>query len=1720
MKSRLLSYRLVILCLPIFFSNPSISSALEILSPVTGIMPAAGSGDVSESAKIMVTFDRPMDSLSITSATFFLSGGIPFDVLWDAANLKAILAPRQPLRAGETYAVGLTHDVKDAGGAFLPNSLSWSFKVAGTMTPPPRITAVVPGMSEAGVDTRTAVKVVFATDMTPQTITPESLKIETVDGDVSYDPMTRTATLVPSQPLAYQTQYTVHINDSLYDLSGTPLTPLSWRFTTAAAGNGNPLVIETIPPDGSSCVDAGAPIMIRFTTPMDALAATTNVMQLDNGTTEAGISHDPEGMTFFFQPTGLLKAGTPHQAKVDGTMPTKTGITLGLPFVWSFAVSDDYRIGSNYVAKRSPAQDETMTSFWEPVDVWFSRPVEAETVSNSSFFMSDGVATSVLWDPWRCKATIMPLEPLQADRDYTLMLTDDIQSTDGHPLTATTSWTFKAGPPLPPPVTVQSFSPPNAGMGVDLETPVEVTFSGAIDPGTLSTLTFRIVGVQATLTYDAAKHVARLYPAVPLAPLTTYTVILSGIKSATAEPLHSLSWSFTSTFISPRITLSIDNGAEATNHQAVSLSLTKEPGGGDDILVRFSNDSISWTPWEPFAANHDWFLDSGEGVKIVYAEAKDAANRSTMTTASLVLDLTPPELAITTPVNDSATSNASITLTGTSQDSCGLKSLTVNGVSVERKSDGTFIKEVALTVGGNTIVVIATDMAGSQTTKNVNVMRTPLAVVNGTPSPVTNQHGVNILVGGEGITGYRYRFDGEELSAEQPISQPISTGGLLSIDGDAYEIGSDQLNNRIGLRDTFLSSLQFGPHKYQAEVSCLLNPQRATLERDTVVTLEGENLQGLELEVVPQGNNDTPTPADLIRIDIAGGRLRKAGVSNHYYLDVPAGSSSVQLKAIAAAPLTEILLDGQTTGFGSATYDVQIADGTSFSLSGLAQDGTRHEYQLTVTTIPRNNEANQLLSTYVLVPDPQNDLIRIHNAGADAVFTMNVNGKLFRDQQSILDVIVGMADEYAGEPLQRKAWRFVRDNRIHSSPITSKNWKRSPALFFNSLGYGLCDDAAFLLYQITRDLGFPVRQWSLSAQHSVIEVFVNGRWELWDADLEVYYHNHAGEIAGVEELQRDPALVTTPFDPILALGNIAYSQYMAGVYSNQYPNSWYFSDSDIQNFFDPGFGNYDLHFTLPKLGAMLFPTPAITPLDQSNSRLTEWRGLTLDIPAGWQGMIDIPLVINEIKTLMPEVQHTLEVYGRDDAGDWQTQPTKVGWMTDFTPPVTNAQVALDTDGGSRTIALSSNEPTTIYVTTDGSQPSQQSTVYTSPIDIASGNVLRFFAVDAAGNQEAVRSLPAPVRSVSLSDGRSNSVITKGEKILIQAQAQGESDNFEYRFSLREDGPNGTLLAIREYSQVNEWEWDSTSTTSLGVIYLMAEVRNRGSQDARETYSQIYYTLIPAPDPVNGTCGSSAGGTFTTAPAVSLCNAGEPSAVSGNGPWGWTCGGTDGGTAAQCFANIQSHMLTFAVSGDGSIASAAPQMVKHGDASTPVSAVASAGYHFVNWTGSGGFLATTSNPLIVSGVTTAMAITANFAPDPVNGTCGSSAGGTFTTAPAVSLCNAGEPSAVSGNGPWGWTCGGTDGGTAAQCSANVSIPSDDGSTIVRDGIINSRTNKRTPDITDALLLLRYIVGASTLTSDQIRHADVAPLGPDLKPLGNNIVDMADVITILRLAVGIH
>ena len=76
------------------------------------------------------------------------------------------------------------------------------------------------------------------------------------------------------------------------------------------------------------------------------------------------------------------------------------------------------------------------------------------------------------------------------------------------------------------------------------------------------------------------------------------------------------------------------------------------------------------------------------------------------------------------------------------------------------------------------------------------------------------------------------------------------------------------------------------------------------------------------------------------------------------------------------------------------------------------------------------------------------------------------------------------------------------------------------------------------------------------------------------------------------------------------------------------------------------------------------------------------------------------------------------------------------------------------------------------------------------------------------------------------------------------------------------------------------------------------------------------------------------------------------------------------------------------------------------------------------------------------------------PPSINGTCGTSNGTTVVNKPTTNLCSKGNPTSVGGVGPWTWSCAGINGGTTANCQANKATPVNGSCGTSKDGWFSS------------------------------------------------------------------
>lgn len=222
-----------------------------------------------------------------------------------------------------------------------------------------------------------------------------------------------------------------------------------------------------------------------------------------------------------------------------------------------------------------------------------------------------------------------------------------------------------------------------------------------------------------------------------------------------------------------------------------------------------------------------------------------------------------------------------------------------------------------------------------------------------------------------------------------------------------------------------------------------------------------------------------------------------------------------------------------------------------------------------------------------------------------------------------------------------------------------------------------------------------------------------------------------------------------------------------------------------------------------------------------------------------------------------------------------------------------------------------------------------------------------------------------------------------------AQGIGGTGNYQYRFFLDN-------VLVQDYSATRYWSIPQGTTPGLHNVQV--DVRTNFSSATPDQTNSLPYTIDPSAFAVTFT--ADANGSITAGTTSQIVNWGATATPVTAAPVtpgyhfiNWTDANNNvvGTNATLALANVQSVMAvranfinTFAVNffsnGNGTVdplANRSQNVLINGNANQ-VTATPATGSYFVNWTGTGGFITTTSNPLTVTNVTADQDIVANFA----------------------------------------------------------------------------------------------------------------------------------------------
>jgi hypothetical protein len=321
---------------------------VNALAPtVTFTNPANLATSIPINRKIAAAFSKPMDSTTITAATFTLAGGgtnIAGTVTYNAATNVATLAPSANLAVSTIFTATITTGAKDLSGTSLASSFVWTFTTGATAdTTAPTVISTNPASAATSVALNQKIAATFSKVMDAATITATTFTVKqgttAVAGSVSY--AGTIATFSPTAKLTASTVYTATIATGAKDLAGNALaSSFVWNFTTGTASNASaPTVTSTVPLDVAIAVNINQAINATFSTGMDPATISTLTFTLAGpGTTSVtGTVTCNSGCTIAtFTPTANLTASAQFTATVTTGAKDLAGNALASNKVWTF----------------------------------------------------------------------------------------------------------------------------------------------------------------------------------------------------------------------------------------------------------------------------------------------------------------------------------------------------------------------------------------------------------------------------------------------------------------------------------------------------------------------------------------------------------------------------------------------------------------------------------------------------------------------------------------------------------------------------------------------------------------------------------------------------------------------------------------------------------------------------------------------------------------------------------------------------------------------------------------------------------------------------------------------------------------------------------------------------------------------------------------------------------------------------------------------------------------------------------------------------------------------------------------------------------------------------------------------------------------------------------------------------------------------------------------
>jgi|GEM_PF-1683335 len=533
----------------------------SIAPRVGNVTPANLAQDIAVDTAVTVSFDEPIDPVTITASSVFLKDTagnlVPTTLAYQ--NSSIVLTSSSKLAFATTYVLSVTTAIKDmARNAVAPSYTSRFTTREPDDIIPPQVSSTSPIDGEKDIATNQALLATFSEALDASTVNLTSFVVTDPSGTAVAGATATsgvTAKFTPTASLVKNTRYTVTLTTAITDIAKNKMVAaFVYSFTTGDGVDRTPPSVAYVSPFvNEKDVSNNNAVSITFSESVDPSSISGNTFTLSNGAKSVTASVVYGGNTAILRPASVFEDNTVYTARVTTGIKDLSGNALAENYSWSFTSGYAPDTETPTVSSTYPADASMGMGTNGALLATFSEAMNAATLTATSITLRDAANNIINGTIAYSGAavTFTPIAPLAFETLYTAAIDATVKDLAGNSLASKYSWSFTTGSAqdTTPPRIVNTV-PAAATVGAPVNRAIAATFTEPMRPDSLIPATFSLrtgngTAVSGTLSYSGTT--ATFMPDKPLSYSTSYSVTIARtVKDLAGNALGAdLVWIFT-----------------------------------------------------------------------------------------------------------------------------------------------------------------------------------------------------------------------------------------------------------------------------------------------------------------------------------------------------------------------------------------------------------------------------------------------------------------------------------------------------------------------------------------------------------------------------------------------------------------------------------------------------------------------------------------------------------------------------------------------------------------------------------------------------------------------------------------------------------------------------------------------------------------------------------------------------------------------------------------------------------------------------------------------------------------------------------------------------------------------------------------------------------------------------------------------------------------------